>query len=334
MKNNTLKLLLMFLFLCTLFSLLIQKFSMGLFYGWFPLVKYQKEVSRGEVQIEKVETLAIGNSQLLSGLNPLKINGLRSIAFPGASPIEYYYLLKDYLKNHETPKKVVIVYFPYNFYVYKENFWLIHLRYGFHSWRNILEILNAAILTNDFYMLEKQYFKYISIPIFIFKSFAIKLNFFWSYLNSIHQGIKNYHHKKRNNETIYKGIQRAKGHWLVRTPKHINHRAHLMLKEEKLKNNGHFYPRPIMDYYLTKTRDLLTQRKIEAIITVMPNRSDILNDIGQEGLNEYMIYLEKIFNKSKVIKTLKIEDKYFSDRQHLSEEGSRLYTKYFHSLIN
>lgn len=84
----------------------------------YPSWKYKKEVAEGSIGEQYYDTVILGDSGAMSALVPSKISddSCVSLAVGGATSIEMYYFMKEYLENHEAPKNVVIMFAPFHYW--------------------------------------------------------------------------------------------------------------------------------------------------------------------------------------------------------------------------
>lgn len=82
----------------------------------YAMYQQQKDCVSGKIDMDKVRVLVLGDSRTKAGFKPTLLwEETYNIALGGATPIEGYYSLKEYLSNHESPETVVIAYAPMHY---------------------------------------------------------------------------------------------------------------------------------------------------------------------------------------------------------------------------
>lgn len=84
----------------------------------YPAWTYTRRVSEGvECTGENFDTVILGDSTAMSSLMPSLMDGnCVNLAVGGATPIEMYYFMEEYLKNHEAPQKALILFGPFHYW--------------------------------------------------------------------------------------------------------------------------------------------------------------------------------------------------------------------------
>lgn len=112
--------------ICKLIVLILPFFILlplycSLFQSWYlddeyAMYQQQKDYVSGKMDADKVRVLVMGDSRTKAGFHPMLLwEGTYNIALGGATPIEGYYSLKEYLSNHEPPETVVMAYAPMHY---------------------------------------------------------------------------------------------------------------------------------------------------------------------------------------------------------------------------
>ncbi len=84
----------------------------------YPAWTYTKLVSEGkECAGEDFDTVILGDSTAMSSIMPNLIGeDCVNLAVGGATSIEMYYYMEEYLKNHEAPKTAIILFGPFHYW--------------------------------------------------------------------------------------------------------------------------------------------------------------------------------------------------------------------------
>lgn len=84
----------------------------------YPSWRYVKEVAEGKVGEEYYDTVILGDSVAKSSIIPNELGGgsCVSLAVGGANASDMYYTFREYLRNHEAPKNVIIMFGPFHYW--------------------------------------------------------------------------------------------------------------------------------------------------------------------------------------------------------------------------
>ena len=84
----------------------------------YPAWKYTMDVSAGKAGEEYYDTVILGDSVAMSSVIPSEISdfGTVNLAVGGATSVEMYFFMKQYLQNHEAPKKVAVLFGPFHYW--------------------------------------------------------------------------------------------------------------------------------------------------------------------------------------------------------------------------
>ncbi|MCR5672551.1 MAG: hypothetical protein K6F87_02415 [Lachnospiraceae bacterium] len=70
-----------------------------------------------EYKGQDFDTVILGDSGAMSSIMPQNLNGsCVNLAVGGATSIEMYYFLEEYLKNHDAPERVIIMFAPFHYW--------------------------------------------------------------------------------------------------------------------------------------------------------------------------------------------------------------------------
>ncbi len=130
-------------------------FPMGFLSAEYPMWLEEKDyvrqdcLSRPSDSSASPSTLILGDSRAKSSLIPGYLpdkESIYNIAIGGATPLEMYYALDNYLKNHDAPENIIIIFAPYHFCEIDN--WQQTLYYGYLSLPELLEA-DLAALTSE-----------------------------------------------------------------------------------------------------------------------------------------------------------------------------------------
>ena len=99
-----------FIVIWIIFFIIVKKFPMTIFDEEYASYKQVLDYINDSDEYNKV--LVFGDSVAKAAISPTIIsNSMYNLAIAGGTPIEQYYLFDEYLKHHEKPKTVVMMYF-------------------------------------------------------------------------------------------------------------------------------------------------------------------------------------------------------------------------------
>ncbi len=242
------------------------------------------------------EVLVIGDSRLMTGINPALIPHCKNTAQNSESYIISYYKLK-YLLAHNSGIKQVILSFSYpSFSAYLDGIFK-----GDVATADVLNRIYPIMGIADFHGVDLDVYKYYQVW---FKNMMV-----YPHTN---------HHKYMGGFVkLQPGIQRANLDGTI-------------MRHYFDKDTNNIGISKIAHQYLDSIVDLTKQKNVELILVNVPLHKDYLKRIP-ENFVEYYDGV-KLELEAKHIKVLDyghmiIEDKYFKDYNHLDEEGANLVTE-------
>ena len=123
-------------------SLYCALFPMWYMDGEYAMYRQQKDYVTENGDHNRV--LIIGDSRAKAGFIPDELSGdCYNLALGGTTPIEGYYTLKEYLKNHPAPEYVVIAYAPKHLIV-AEHFWTRTVYFHTMNMEDVREVFEIA----------------------------------------------------------------------------------------------------------------------------------------------------------------------------------------------
>jgi len=130
----------------------------------YPAWKFSKAVVAGdELEGKNFDTVILGDSGAMSSLIPQMLSDSTvNLAVGGGTTIEAYYFMKEYLKNHEKPKNVIVMFAPFHYYtidnyatrtIYFKTLSVEDARqlYGIAKGCGISSIYNKDVIMSDIY---------------------------------------------------------------------------------------------------------------------------------------------------------------------------------------
>jgi hypothetical protein len=243
----------------------------------------------------------IGDSRAKVGFKPNKFdtNTVKSLnlALGGATPIEGYYTLKNYLSNNKL-QYLIISYAPFHL-SQQDSYWNRTVKFNFLLDSDYKEIHDSALVLNDATTLGDE--EYLNYKIYTGK-----------YLIEFCKGLL--FQRWNTNKHTFNYLQVSKGHYYFGR----NSKATGLNKEAATKTS--FKPSELINFYLDKTLELANKNNIKVFWYSMPfNESsfDAVTDVFKKEYNQYIKNLSAR-HKLTVLNTLfYLDNTQFSDPSHL-----------------
>ena len=259
-------------------------------------------------------TLIIGDSRAKSGVLPGELcpdGSAYNIAIGGATSIEMYYALRNYLKYHEAPDTALVIFAPFHFYEIDN--WGQTLYYNYLTLPEIIEIeANAAMLRDK----RVQYSGWLADIL------SFKLRLPNKYLDQIY--ISRFGRNGEKNREKYERIQREYGFTSFGEEEGNDGLAYEAHKKE-------FELSPMSDLYYLRLLDLLKSHGIRVFIIQAPLNKATDKVITEKFRSAYTAYMEGIAEKypdfTVETKVPAYDNAFFGDNNHLNRRGAEKFTK-------
>ena len=295
--------------------------SIYYFIGLFPLVIFDGSYPIYKSHMEFVESknlaeiLFIGDSRVVSSINPIKISNSRNLALTGSTPIDSYIILKKYL-NNQTKVKTIFVSYSWDRLGNKYFPELITHRgvpYGLYNFSDYKEVLDKSKC------IDKEFSESIGLKYF-FLAKARSPIIMGQYLRNF--SLSNY----AKNKSLNKSISLQKGH--ITSIWGGDGNCDNCISYEAMMTN--FEIKPIYDYYLQEIIKLCISKNIKIIFETIPfNESSKIKNKVKLEYQKYIKELSALYPKSELNDTIfYYSDDYFEDSHHMKPEGAERYTEY------
>lgn len=300
------------------FYFYVEYFSMNYMNLEYPMWQYQKEIINGGLDRGDSDILILGDSRTMAGIIPSMLSeDARSLCVGGSSPVESYYILKDYLEIHKKPGTVFISFSPFHF---EKNsfFWERTVKFKLLTLREEMEVLSKSRKLNDYIVAGNKpiLFGYI-------KACLYRLNFFYYYLPDIRAG--KIQSRRGSNIAKFEEMDRDLGFTGYGT-KESSGGLGFELEQEK------FTLSALFDFYMRELLDLCKKEGIMAIYETMPVNEDTFKAVSESYVSDYLSYIKHL--KADYGEFIIDEEfynytnDYFGDPNHLNKRGSERLTLY------
>lgn len=304
-----LKIILLMLILWIIFAIFIHKFGMYVYDGEY--ASYKETMDYIKNSNEYNDVIICGDSVAKSAIIPTEVSDKTyNIAMPGTSAIEQYYIIEEYIKNHEKPKTVLMMYSMtgYNQDVIDRFFWNRTVYFNCLTTEQFSDIIKTGLFPNSFNAVLN-YFQY--------KTYMPN-KYYAAFKNSLEQ------RRYETNVDKYNYNRDHKGHQYFGVEKEY------VPNNVSIDNQTGFKPLEIVEHYLFKCIELCKKNDMQLIILQNPvNFSTYTNSQDQFRIEftEYMKNLEKKYEGIIVDPNITVaDDSWFGDYVHLNPHGATQFT--------
>ena len=258
------------LIIYTVPALYIEFFPINFHNLEYPMWKYKWDMVRNEGG-KYHDIVIMGDSRCLAGIIPdmLSENAL-SLAIGGGTPVENYYILKNYLRLNRPPKEILLSYAP--FFFERHSFFLGRtVRFKFLTEAETAEVINRSIQLKCGILDEGD------IPIYTrFKSYwaylRYRLNLVHIYRAELTESLLFY--RRSGNLERYEQMVLTRGHGLFGTARKATETVSEIGKQQ-------FKPYPLHSSYLDDFLRLCSKHNIQVIYHTAP-----YSDISYKKMNK------------------------------------------------
>jgi len=257
----------------------------------------------------------LGDSRTKAGFMPKYLSdSTYNIALGGASPIEGYYSLKEYLSAHEAPETLIIAYAPMH-YMDVDTLWTRTVYFHNITKEDAMELFETAkqFQNTDKILIEDYELEFLQYQLYMPNKYATAL--------------KNAGFFFRHTKTVakYEAVTESKGHsfyGLLESSDGINGEAKV----------SDFAPSDIITHYMGEIFKLCEENGIQAIVEAAPMNEtsySIITDSFKENYRMYMAKLQKEHPEAEIYGDFYCyTNDHFGDADHLNEKGTKVFSQY------
>lgn len=258
------------------------------------------------------DVLIFGDSVAKAGIIPEEISDTTyNISMAGATTIEQYYIMEDYLQNHKAPKTLIMMYFIGAHDSIDDFFWNRTLYFNCLKSNQLKEIVANGSFSNEekFNMLQYK----LCTP------------------NKYYAAIKNAMLENRYeiNEKEYKIATDSKGQHYFGTEESF------APDNVSITGKKHFEPLEIIDKYMKMCIEQCEENGIQVIIEQHPINASTFANMNSDYKKEYMDYMKKLQEEyPNIIVDTEYnvcDNDWLGDFSHLNKNGA---TKFSQELSN
>ena len=288
----------------------------------YPSWKYVKDVEKGRISpVDKNDaTLILGDSRAMADVIVTEMGeNYVNLGMGGATSIEMYYTLKEYIKNNRAPKRVFIMFAPFH-YSYMDNYRTRTVYFHHLSLFDALSVYMKGRTGDDFYGEESVAVDEADLS-YIFSSYLRLPNVYLPALINSH-GFS----RTGINRALYNEQVSQRGHALYGTMDgcdYLNYEATYTQMERGREHR-------LITRYFALLLKLCEDNDIETFVLQAPMNEASYKALDDGYVSEYTSYMEQFRNDNPEM-TFEIsipcyDNAYFGDSSHLNEKGAGVYT--------
>lgn len=262
------------------------------------------------------EMIVLGDSIAKAAVRPNSVSGHKTanLSLGGASVVEMYYSLEDYLENHQPPRAVLCM-FGINHYAGGDCYISRTLYFHYLDGSRLRELDQAAERIGSPSFWNQKEVKRLTLEYALWNP---KL-YLPAVFNSGFTG------RYEQNISLYNQLSFEKG-WMIFGTDEGNSEPGIITEYDS------FAADPVNDYYLGKMIDLCTRNSIQFILEQAPVKASSLALIASDVEQSYFAYFEELKSRYSQICVntayAVYEDSMFGDPNHMNAAGAQAYTKF------
>ncbi|MCR5107473.1 MAG: hypothetical protein K6B28_04855 [Lachnospiraceae bacterium] len=300
----------------------------------YPSWKYTKDIQSGKGGIygdgegkggeegyreKDFKTIIIGDSAAMADLKPTCMSDdCINLAIGGATSIEMYYTLRDYIENVGCPENVVIMFSPFH-YSYIDNYWTRSIYFHHFSITDAIKTYTEGrkLKADTFNDGEHDLFSLLSMYLRLPDSYLpalINARFFLRY---------------EDNSLRLKELDESRGQYHFGTMDgcdYLNYESNYT----EFKTDG---DHPILDEYMIKILRLCQENAVNITVSQPPMNTASYESLNDDYLSQYFEYIEglSVYYPEGIYETEipEYDNKYFGDASHLNDEGAKKFSEEF-----
>ncbi len=301
--------------------LAVMCFTAALPFGYmdieYPSWKYTKEVSDDIKSVSSGTTLVLGDSRAMADIMPSEAadETVVNLAVGGATSIEMYYTLENYIKNNGNPGKVIIMFAPFH-YTIIDNFWTRTAYFNYLSVADMKDLYSYAKAADSETLLRAGYQNDL---------ISYRTRFPDKYLPAL----LNSHFVGRysDNSNKYNELLSEHGYGEFGTEQGCS-ALNYETGYEHMHTTGDAV---LLDIYMNRLLKLCSDSGIETTLLVPPMNESSYNALKASYVAEFSDYLNTLQIKYPAIlidgNIPCYDDMYFGDASHLNREGAIIFTR-------
>ena len=288
----------------------------------YPSWKYVKDVEKGRISpVDKNDAaLILGDSRAMADIIATRMGeNYVNLGMGGATSIEMYYTLKEYIENNGAPKRVFIMFAPFH-YSYMDNYRTRTVYFHHLSLIDVLSVYRKGRMGDDFYGGEPDAIDEVDLT-YIFSSYFRLPNVYLPALINSH-GFS----RTGINRNLYNEQVSQRGHALYGTMDGCDYLNYEATYTQMDRGREH----RLITRYFALLLKLCDENDIETFVLQAPMNEASYKALDAGYVSEYTSYMEQFRNDNPGM-TFEIsipcyDNAYFGDSSHLNGKGAEVYT--------
>lgn len=259
--------------------------------------------------------IILGDSRTKAGMVPdILSEECYNLALGGTTPIEGYYTLQEYLKNHPAPECVVISYAPMH-YMGIDALWTRNIYFHVMNDEDAAELFRIAALSQE---KEEILPKYYLMDYAMYR-FYLPNKYGTAVKNSLFSNRRTANLEKYDQVTLSRG-QNYFG--LASESSDVNGEA----------KEADFILSETVTLYLQRILDLCEEEGIRVIVEQMPMNETSRHILTEDFKFHYEMYINELAAANPTVQIsgelYRYPNNYFGDADHLNPEGAREFSQF------
>lgn len=287
----------------------------------YALWSYQFEIARSDAHSAgdcsgpcNARILIVGDSRAQAALVPQAVGDeVRSLALMSGTPVDVYFLLRDYLDHHDAPEWIVFSFAPFHLQRIDERmFWNNSVKFGAHGFEDFLTIVDRTQRHNEPMLHGAGRVRVIS------EWLLHRAMFPPYYMTELKEaGLTG---RRDENLTVLSEIVAQRGHYLFgRAPASSG-----ISEEAKLEG---FEPSGVVDEYLRDGIALAQHSGSRVHLRAMPMNESSRRRVAPRFETEYRSYIESLGRSFPAMVAYgeleALPDSHFGDGGHVNSRGAK-----------
>jgi len=273
----------------------------------YPAWRYTKDATNNS----SFNTVILGDSRAMADLIPEELNDdACNLAVGGATSIEMYYTLKNYIKNNPVPENAIIMFASFH-YTIIDNFWTRTVYFNYLSVSDMSDLYSYAKVTGSETLLKKGYKNDL---------LSYRLRFVDKYLPALINS--KFASRYAENRSIYNKVSTNYGYGEFGTAdgcSDLNYET----SYEKMHTTSDAV---LLDVYMNRLLELCQDNNIKTTVAIPPMNKSSYEALHESYVEDFTSYLDELSYKYPSINIKKeipcYDDSYFGDSSHLNNKGA------------
>ncbi len=289
----------------------------------YPSWKYVKDVEEGKISPAggRGAGLILGDSRAMADIVVTDLGeNYVNLGMGGATSVEMYYTLKNYIRNNGAPERVMIMFAPFH-YSYMDNFKTRTVYFHHLDLAAAADVYRRGVMGSGYNEEEGKTINGADLSYMISSYLRLPNVYMPALINSRALG------RTDNNRELYDEQIRQRGHALYGTLDGCDDLNYEASYTEMKRGREH----RLITRYFSLLLKLCDENGIETVVLQAPMNEASYSVLNDNYVEEYKSYMKQFKNDNPHIDfEMDIpcyDNKYFGDSSHLNGEGAEVYTR-------